>query len=30
MLDIDDVRSNPQRVKEAIRAKDTGSPEMVD
>jgi seryl-tRNA synthetase len=30
MLNIDDVRSNPQRVKEAIRAKDTGSPEMVD
>ena len=30
MLDIDDVRSNPQRVKEAIRAKGTGSPEMVD
>lgn len=30
MLDIDDVRSDPQRVKEAIRAKDTGSPELVD
>jgi seryl-tRNA synthetase len=30
MLDIDDIRSNPRRVKEAIRAKDTGSPEMVD
>jgi len=30
MLDIDDVRSNPQRVKEAIRAKGTGSPDMVD
>ena len=30
MLDIDAIRSDPQRVKEAIRAKDTGSPEMVD
>ncbi len=30
MLDIDAVRSNPQRVKEAIRAKGTGSPNMVD
>jgi len=30
MLDIDAVRSNPQRVKEAIRAKDAGSPDMVD
>lgn len=30
MLDIDDVRSNPQRVKEAIRAKGAGSPELVD
>jgi seryl-tRNA synthetase len=30
MLDIDTVRSDPQRVKEAIRAKDTGSPDMVD
>ncbi|MEF8939759.1 MAG: serine--tRNA ligase, partial [Salinivenus sp.] len=30
MLDIDAIRSDPQRVKEAIRAKGTGSPEMVD
>jgi seryl-tRNA synthetase len=30
MLDIDTVRSNPQRVKEAIRAKDAGSPDLVD
>jgi seryl-tRNA synthetase len=30
MLDIDAIRSNPQRVKEALRAKGTGSPEMVD
>jgi len=30
MLDIDIIRSDPQRVKEAIRAKDTGSPELVD
>lgn len=30
MLDIDDIRSAPQRVKEAIRAKDAGSPEVVD
>jgi seryl-tRNA synthetase len=30
MLDIDAVRSTPQRVKEAIRAKDTGSPDLVD
>ena len=30
MLDIDTVRNDPQRVKEAIRAKDTGSPDMVD
>jgi seryl-tRNA synthetase len=30
MLDIDAIRSDPQRVKEAIRAKSTGSPEMVD
>lgn len=30
MLDIDAIRSDPQRVKEAIRAKDTGSPDMVD
>ena len=30
MLDIDAVRDNPQRVKEAIRAKGTGSPDLVD
>jgi seryl-tRNA synthetase len=30
MLDIDTVRSHPQRVKEAIRAKDAGSPDLVD
>jgi seryl-tRNA synthetase len=30
MLDIDAIRSDPQRVKEAVRAKGTGSPEMVD
>jgi len=30
MLDIDDIRSDPQRVKEAIRAKGDGSPDMVD
>jgi seryl-tRNA synthetase len=30
MLDIDAIRSAPQRVKEAIRAKGTGSPDMVD
>ncbi len=30
MLDIDAIRSNPQRVQEAIRAKDAGSPDMVD
>jgi seryl-tRNA synthetase len=30
MLDIDAIRSNPQRAKEAIRAKGTGSPDMVD
>jgi seryl-tRNA synthetase len=30
MLDIDDIRSDPQRVKEAIRAKGDGSPEMVE
>ncbi len=30
MLDIDAVRSNPQRVKEAVRAKGADSPEMVD
>jgi len=30
MLDIDAIRSDPQRVKEAIRAKGTGTPDMVD
>ncbi len=30
MLDLDTVRNDPQRVKEAIRAKDTGSPDLVD
>lgn len=30
MLDIDAIRSNPQRVKEAIRAKGAGSPDLVD
>ena len=30
MLNIDAIRSDPQRVKEAIRAKGTGSPDMVD
>jgi len=30
MLDIDAIRSDPQRVKEALRAKDTGSPDLVD
>ncbi len=30
MLDIDAIRSDPQRVKEAIRAKNTGSPDLVD
>jgi seryl-tRNA synthetase len=30
MLDIDAIRENPKRVKEAIRAKDAGSPDLVD
>jgi len=30
MLDLDTVRNDPRRVKEAIRAKDTGSPDLVD
>jgi seryl-tRNA synthetase len=30
MLDVDALRSNPQRVKEAIRAKGAGSPDLVD
>jgi len=30
MLDLDTVRNNPQRVKEALRAKDIGSPDLVD
>jgi seryl-tRNA synthetase len=30
MLDIDTVRSNPQRVKEAVRAKYAGSPDEID
>ncbi len=30
MLDIEVIRSDPRRVKEAIRAKGTGSPEIVD
>jgi len=30
MLDIDAIRSDPQRVKEAIRAKEAGSPDVVD
>lgn len=30
MLDIDDIRSNPQRVREAIRAKGTSEPSLVD
>ena len=30
MLDLDTVRNNPRRVKEAIRAKGTGSPALVD
>jgi len=30
MLDIDVIRSNPQRVREAIRAKGAGSPSLVD
>ena len=30
MLDIDAIRENPRRVKEAVRAKGAGSPELVD
>jgi len=30
MLDIEEIRSNPRRVKEAIRAKGAGSPDLVD
>ena len=30
MLDLDTVRNDPRRVKEAIRAKGTGSPALVD
>ena len=30
MLDIERIREEPQRIKEAIRAKGTGSPEVVD
>jgi seryl-tRNA synthetase len=30
MLDIDTVRSNPQRVKEAVRAKSAGSPDEIE
>ena len=30
MLDIERIREEPQRIKEAIRAKGTGSPEIVD
>ncbi|MFB6278248.1 MAG: serine--tRNA ligase [Salinibacter sp.] len=30
MLDLDTVRNNPQRVKEALRAKGIGSPDLVD
>lgn len=30
MLDLDTVRSNPRRVKEALRAKGAGSPDLVD
>ena len=30
MLDLDTVRNTPRRVKEAIRAKGTGSPALVD
>lgn len=30
MLDIEAIRTDPRRVKEAIRAKGTGSPEIVD
>ena len=30
MLDIDTVRSNPQRVKEAVRAKYAGSPDEIE
>ncbi|MFB6271279.1 MAG: serine--tRNA ligase [Salinibacter sp.] len=30
MLDLDTVRNNPQRVKEAIRAKGDGDPDLVD
>ncbi|MFB6098395.1 MAG: serine--tRNA ligase, partial [Salinibacter sp.] len=30
MLDLDTVRNDPQRVKEAMRAKGDGSPELVD
>ena len=30
MLDLDTVRNNPRRVKEALRAKGVGSPDLVD
>ena len=30
MLDLDTVRNDPRRVKEALRAKDIGSPDLVD
>ena len=30
MLDLDTIRTNPRRVKEALRAKGTGSPDLVD
>jgi len=30
MLDLDTVRNNPRRVKEALRAKGIGSPDLVD
>jgi len=30
MLDIDDIRSNPQRVREALRAKGAGLPSLVE